>query len=129
MSQRAIFDLETDRREPHPSTLGKLAGALCVEPSKLLWGLSHTNVVSSKLGSYRSGRHHNRHHNPVATPGISWRFTASLPANIQLRRVLPQPMAVYDEVWDVPENHWCPRFESGSRYFYLFASYRDCVDH
>ena len=36
VSQRAIVDLETDRREPHPSTLGKLAGALGVEPSKLL---------------------------------------------------------------------------------------------
>jgi transcriptional regulator with XRE-family HTH domain len=35
MSQRAIVDLETDRREPHPSTLGKLAQALGVEPSKL----------------------------------------------------------------------------------------------
>ena len=35
MSQRAIVDLETDRREPHPSTLGKLAQALSVEPSKL----------------------------------------------------------------------------------------------
>ena len=35
MSQRAIVDLETDRREPHPSTLGKLAEALGVEPSKL----------------------------------------------------------------------------------------------
>jgi transcriptional regulator with XRE-family HTH domain len=28
ISQRAIVDLETDRREPHPSTLGKLAEAL-----------------------------------------------------------------------------------------------------
>ena len=36
MSQRAIVDLETDRREPHPSTLGKLAEALGVEPAKLL---------------------------------------------------------------------------------------------
>ena len=27
MSQRAIVDLETNRREPHPSTLGKLAEA------------------------------------------------------------------------------------------------------
>ncbi len=35
VSQRAIVDLETDRREPHPSTLGKLAEALGVEPSKL----------------------------------------------------------------------------------------------
>ena len=35
MSQRAIVDLETDKREPHPSTLGKLAEALGVEPSKL----------------------------------------------------------------------------------------------
>jgi transcriptional regulator with XRE-family HTH domain len=35
MSQRAIVDLETNRREPHPSTLGKLAEALGVEPSKL----------------------------------------------------------------------------------------------
>ncbi len=35
MSQRAIVDLEADRREPHPSTLGKLAQALGVEPSKL----------------------------------------------------------------------------------------------
>ena len=36
VSQRAIVDLETDRREPHPSTLGKLAEALGVEPSELL---------------------------------------------------------------------------------------------
>jgi transcriptional regulator with XRE-family HTH domain len=35
MSQRAIVELETDTREPHPSTLGKLAEALRVEPSKL----------------------------------------------------------------------------------------------
>ena len=35
MSQRAIVDLETNKREPHPSTLGKLAEALGVEPSKL----------------------------------------------------------------------------------------------
>ena len=35
VSQRAIVDLETDRREPHPSTLGKFAEALGVEPSKL----------------------------------------------------------------------------------------------
>ena len=35
MSQRAIVDLETNRREPRPSTLGKLAQALGVEPSKL----------------------------------------------------------------------------------------------
>ena len=49
----------------------------------------------------------------MATPGISWRFTASLPANIQLRRVLPQPMAVYSEVWDVPENHGVPGSSPG----------------
>ena len=36
MSQRAIVDLETDRREPRPSTLGKLAEALGVEPAELL---------------------------------------------------------------------------------------------
>jgi DNA-binding Xre family transcriptional regulator len=36
MSQRAIVDLETDRREPHPSTLEKLAEALSVEPAELL---------------------------------------------------------------------------------------------
>ena len=36
MSQRAIVDLETDKREPHPSTLGKLAEALGVEPRDLL---------------------------------------------------------------------------------------------
>ena len=36
MSQRAIVDLETDRREPRPSTLGKIAEALGVEPSELL---------------------------------------------------------------------------------------------
>lgn len=36
MSQRAIVDLETDKREPHPSTLGKLARALNVEPAKLI---------------------------------------------------------------------------------------------
>ena len=35
MSQRAIVDLETDRREPRPSTLGKLAESLSVEPSEL----------------------------------------------------------------------------------------------
>ena len=34
ISQRAIVDLETDRREPHPSTLGKLAEALGIEPSE-----------------------------------------------------------------------------------------------
>ena len=36
ISQRAIVDLETDRREPHPSTLGKLVEALGVEPAELL---------------------------------------------------------------------------------------------
>ena len=36
VSQRAIVDLEANRREPHPSTLGKLARALDVEPSELL---------------------------------------------------------------------------------------------
>jgi transcriptional regulator with XRE-family HTH domain len=36
LRQRAIVDLETDRREPHPSTLGKLAQALKVEPADLL---------------------------------------------------------------------------------------------
>lgn len=36
MSQRAIVDLETDKREPHPSTLGKLAKALGVEPAELV---------------------------------------------------------------------------------------------
>jgi transcriptional regulator with XRE-family HTH domain len=36
MSQRAIVVLETDRREPRPSTLRKLAEALRVEPSELL---------------------------------------------------------------------------------------------
>ena len=36
VSQRAIVDLEADRREPHPSTLGKLARALGVEPAALL---------------------------------------------------------------------------------------------
>jgi transcriptional regulator with XRE-family HTH domain len=36
MSQKAIADLETDRGEPHPSTLAKLANALGVEPSELL---------------------------------------------------------------------------------------------
>ena len=36
VSQRAIVDLEADRREPHPSTLGKLARALGVEPAELL---------------------------------------------------------------------------------------------
>ncbi|MCA1716779.1 MAG: helix-turn-helix domain-containing protein [Actinobacteria bacterium] len=36
MSQRAIVDLETDKREPHPSTLGKLAQALNVDPVDLL---------------------------------------------------------------------------------------------
>jgi sortase A len=36
MSHQAIVGLETDRREPRPSTLGKLAEALGVEPSELL---------------------------------------------------------------------------------------------
>ncbi len=36
MSQRAIVDLETNKREPHPSTLGKLSKALEVEPRDLL---------------------------------------------------------------------------------------------
>ena len=36
ISQRATVDLETDRREPHPSTLGKLAEALGIEPLELL---------------------------------------------------------------------------------------------
>ena len=36
MSQRAIVDLEANRREPHPSTLGKLAEALGIEPRELL---------------------------------------------------------------------------------------------
>jgi transcriptional regulator with XRE-family HTH domain len=35
MSQRAIVDLQTDRREPCPSTLGKLAEALGGESSEL----------------------------------------------------------------------------------------------
>jgi hypothetical protein len=33
MSQQAIFELETDKRESHLSTLGKLANALGVELS------------------------------------------------------------------------------------------------
>ena len=36
ISQRTIVVLETDRREPHPSTLEKLASALGIEPSALL---------------------------------------------------------------------------------------------
>ena len=36
VSQRAIVDLEADRREPHPSTLRKLARALGLEPAALL---------------------------------------------------------------------------------------------
>ncbi|MCA1730458.1 MAG: helix-turn-helix domain-containing protein [Actinobacteria bacterium] len=36
MSQRAIVDLEADRSEPHPSTLGKLAKALSVDPGDLI---------------------------------------------------------------------------------------------
>jgi len=36
MSQRPIVDLETDRREPHPSTLEKPAEALGVEPAEFL---------------------------------------------------------------------------------------------
>jgi transcriptional regulator with XRE-family HTH domain len=36
VSQRTIVDLETDKREPHPSTLGKLAEALGVTPGDLL---------------------------------------------------------------------------------------------
>jgi transcriptional regulator with XRE-family HTH domain len=36
MSQRAIVDLEADRREPHPSTLGKLSEALNVDPIELI---------------------------------------------------------------------------------------------
>ena len=35
VSQRAIVDLEADRRQPHPSTLGKLTAALGVEPCEL----------------------------------------------------------------------------------------------
>jgi transcriptional regulator with XRE-family HTH domain len=35
ISQRAIVDLQTDRREPCPSTLGKLAEALGGESSEL----------------------------------------------------------------------------------------------
>jgi len=36
ISQRTIVDLETNKREPHPSTLGKLAEALRVQPANLL---------------------------------------------------------------------------------------------
>jgi hypothetical protein len=36
ISQRATVGLETDRRELHPSTLGKHAEALGVEPLELL---------------------------------------------------------------------------------------------
>jgi len=36
ISQRTIVDLETNKREPHPSTLGKLAEALRVQPADLL---------------------------------------------------------------------------------------------
>ena len=36
MSHRAIVDLETDKREPHPSTLGKLSKALDIDPRELL---------------------------------------------------------------------------------------------
>jgi DNA-binding XRE family transcriptional regulator len=36
ISQRAIVDLEADRTEPRPSTLGKLAEALRVDPGEFL---------------------------------------------------------------------------------------------
>lgn len=38
VSQRTIVDLENDRAEPHPSTIGKLARALGVEPLELVEG-------------------------------------------------------------------------------------------
>ena len=36
VTQRAIVDLESNKREPHPSTLGKLSEALDVDPRELL---------------------------------------------------------------------------------------------
>jgi transcriptional regulator with XRE-family HTH domain len=36
LSHRTIVGLETNRTEPHPSTLGKLAEALNVDPRELL---------------------------------------------------------------------------------------------
>jgi transcriptional regulator with XRE-family HTH domain len=80
MSQRASIELETDRREPHPSTLGKLAIALGVELLKLLEDLSSADVISNALSKHLSSGYHN----PVATPGISRQLKASYPEKIQL---------------------------------------------
>ncbi len=77
MSQRASIELETDRREPHPSTLGKRAIALGVEPIELLEDLSSADVISNGLSKHLSSGYHNRYHNPVATPGISRQLKAS----------------------------------------------------
>jgi transcriptional regulator with XRE-family HTH domain len=112
MSQRASIELETDRREPHPSTLGKLAIALGVELLKLLEDLSSADVISNALSKHLSSGYHN----PVATPGISRQLKASYPEKIQLRRAQWQPTALYGRQREVSENHWCPRFESGFRH-------------
>ena len=114
MSQQAIVDLETDTREPHPSTLGKLAIALGIEPLELLEDLSSADVISNALSKHLSSGYHNRYHNPVATPGISRQLKASYPEKIQLRRAQWQPTALYGEGRDVPENHGVPGSSPGS---------------
>ena len=124
MSQRASIELETDRREPHPSTLGKLAIALGVEHLKLLEHLSSADVISNALSKHLSSGYYN----PVATPGISRQLKASYPEKIQLRRAQWQPTALYGEERDVPENHWCPRFESGFRHFGVRSIYFESVE-
>jgi len=124
MSQRASIELETDRREPHPSTLGKLAIALGVALLKLLEDLSSADVISNALSKHLSSGYHN----PVATPGISRQLKASYPEKIQLRHAQWQPTALYGEGRDVPENHWCPRFESGFRHCGVRSIYFESVE-
>jgi hypothetical protein len=58
-------------------------------------------------------RHHNRHHNPAASHGVSWRFTTSRLAEIRLRGALPLPMALYGEVPPETENHGVPGSSPG----------------
>src|SRR5215217_182170 len=101
MSQRASIELETDRREPHPSTLGKLAIALGVEPLELLEDFSSADVISNALSKHLSSGYHN----PVATPGVSRQLKASYLEKIQPRRAQRQPMLLYARKHDVPENH------------------------
>jgi transcriptional regulator with XRE-family HTH domain len=124
MSQRASIELETDRREPHPSTLGKLAIALGVELLKLLEDLSSADVISNALSKHLSSGYHN----PVATPGISRQLKASYPEKIQLRRAQWQPTALYGRQREVSENHWCPRFESGFRHCGVRSIYFESVE-